>query len=71
MYAYHIIASIMKDKKLELNGLPFQEGDQVDVVILKHTNNASAVNKYPLRGEPIQYEAPFEPVAEQDWEVIN
>jgi len=70
MFAYHITTAVLKDKKLELTDLPFHEGEQVDVVVLKHAQPAGT-DEYPLRGKPIQYKAPFEPVAEQDWEPLN
>lgn len=28
-------------------------------------------NKYPLRGKPVQYHEPFEPVALADWDVLK
>jgi hypothetical protein len=27
--------------------------------------------KYPLRGKPVQYQEPFEPVATSDWDVLK
>ncbi len=65
MHAFFIETSVKKNKKLELSDLPFQEGDRVGVVVLKLSATPGG-SQYPLRGTPIKYENPTEPVAQQD-----
>lgn len=71
MLAHRIEATIGQDGKLTLENLPFHSGERVEVIILTQPYKASEQNKYPLRGTVIQYVAPTEPVATDDWEVAQ
>ncbi len=71
MLAHRIEATIGQDGKLTLENLPFHSGERVEVIILTQPHKASEQNKYPLRGTAIQYVAPTEPVATDDWEVAQ
>lgn len=53
-----------------LRGLPFPEGDKVIVVITTRSSKNTPTTSYPLRGLPVEYKHPFEPVAENDWEAL-
>ena len=53
-----------------LHGLPFPEGDKVTVVISTRSSKSAQTTSYPLRGLPVKYKNPFEPVAENDWSVL-
>jgi hypothetical protein len=66
MYAFSVQTSVKKGNRLELNDLPFAEGDRVEVVLLR-LPLASKKGHYPLRGKAVRYDAPTEPVAEEDW----
>ena len=77
----HRIETILTEKgTLILRNLPFQEGDAVEVIILKrriprqeeaHPSDSDS-NPYPLRGkQPYYYDDPTEPVALEDWEVLQ
>jgi hypothetical protein len=70
MQAHRIETTIGQDKTLTLENLPFYSGEQVEVIILSRSRNESG-NPYPLRGTPVQYTDPTEPVAQEDWEVIR
>ncbi len=50
-----------------LRGLPFPEGDKVIVIITTRSSKSAQTTSYPLRGLPVEYKNPFEPVAENDW----
>ena len=50
-----------------LRGLPFPEGDKVIVVITTRSSKSPQTTSYSLRGLPVEYKNPFEPVAENDW----
>jgi hypothetical protein len=71
MSAVHIEATITSGGKLLLNGLPFRDGEVVQVAIVPKTSVAGD-NPYPLRGLPVEYIEPFEPaVSPDDWEALN
>jgi hypothetical protein len=70
MDAYKTAAKIEDKGELRLSGLPFQAGEEVEVILLRRESE-SAKNPYPLRGLPIRYEDPTEPVAESDWEALQ
>jgi len=63
-----IETTIQQDGTLTLKDLPFQAGETVEVVVTPKSapQNGGA---YPLRGTPVTYAEPFEPVAAGDWEV--
>ena len=69
MQAYRVETEIQQNGTLTLENLPLRAGEAVEVIILVRppTNQES---RYPLRGLPVQYIEPTEPVAEQDWEAV-
>lgn len=71
MLAHRIEAIINQDKTLTLENLPFHSGAKVEVIILSRPLRETGQNRYPLRGTPIQYTDPTEPVAQDDWEVLR
>jgi hypothetical protein len=62
MEAYKTVARIEPEGKLRLSGLPFQAGDEVEVILLRREPDPAGESRYPLRGLPIRYEDPTEPV---------
>ncbi|AFZ24251.1 hypothetical protein Cylst_2007 [Cylindrospermum stagnale PCC 7417] len=80
MNAHKIELVLTEDGTLTLQGLPFHAGDAVEVIILeaKISDNQVALkpqsetNPYPLHDtQPYRYENPTEPVALEDWEVLQ
>jgi hypothetical protein len=71
MDAYKTAARIEPEGELRLSDLPFQAGDEVEVILLRREPGPAGENRYPLRGLPIRYEDPTEPVAEGDWEALQ
>ena len=71
MNAHRVETTIEKDGTLTLKGIPFQAGDAVEVIILERPPKPAGDNPYPLRGQPVQYEAPTEPVAEAEWGALQ
>jgi hypothetical protein len=69
MNAHRVEATLESDGKLTLSELPFQAGDTVEVIILARTAESDGRRQYPLRGKPVEYREPTEPVARDDWEV--
>jgi hypothetical protein len=70
MLAHRIETIIGQDRTLTLENLPFHSGEQVEVIILSRPQKEYGQNRYSLRGIPIQYTDPTEPVAQDDWEVM-
>jgi hypothetical protein len=71
MNAHRVETTIDKDGTLTLQGIPFQAGEAVEVIILERHPKPVGDNPYPLRGQPMQYDAPTEPVAEAEWGVLQ
>lgn len=72
MEAYRIETTISKDGSISVKGLPFSEGDKVEIVVRKHKREqAKSQEKYPLHGLQIRYSKPFDGVAENDWSVLE
>ncbi len=71
MKAYRVEKKIAANGELKLSGLPFQEGDEVEVIILSHETDSHSMTPSPLRGKVIEYLDPTEPVAEEDWELLK
>ncbi len=68
MATYHVEATLAEDGKLTLNDLPFQAGEAVEVIVMPRSGPVPRASRYPLRGAPIRYVEPTEPVGEADWE---
>lgn len=71
MQAYRIETVVQEDGSLVLREMPLRAGEEVEVIVLVRDDSGRSGNKYPLRGKPIRYEAPTEPVAESDWEALR
>lgn len=71
MLAHRIEAIITQDKTLTLQNLPFQPGEHVEVIILSRQQGEVGQNRYPLRGTPIQYTDPTEPLAQDDLDILQ
>jgi len=65
MYAHRVDATLSREGSLVLTNLPFHAGETVEVIVLSRTNT---VKSYPLRGKPVVYTDPLEPVAQNDWD---
>ena len=70
MQAYRRETTLAQDHKLMLEDLPFQAGESVEVIILTRSRTCTQKNSYSLRGTPIRYLDPTEPVAQEEWEVL-
>lgn len=70
MQAYRLETKLTQNSILVLKSLPFREGEVVEVIILVKTP-PPARNRYPLRGLPVTYIDPTEPIAQSDWEIMR
>lgn len=62
MQAYRQETTIQRDGTLTLRDLPLQAGATVEVIILVLPAPAPSQQAYPLRGTPITYRDPTEPI---------
>jgi len=67
MNAHRVETVISPDRTLILKDLPFRVGEPVEVIILQRASKGGEKDRYPLRGKPIEYINPTEPVAQEDW----
>jgi hypothetical protein len=67
MQAYRVETTIQKNGSITLQDLPFQSGEAIEVIILARATEIKSTDHYPLRGTPVKYTDPFEPVALEDW----
>lgn len=68
MYAHRVEATLNQEGALVLTNLPFHAGEAVEVIVMPRSN---AIKSYPLRGKPVVYTDPLEPVAQNDWEALQ
>lgn len=71
MEAYRTDAVVKEDGTVTVSGLPFRAGERLEVILLQTAGRSNGAASYPLRGEPVKYEEPFESVAANDWEASN
>ncbi len=70
MDTHRIQMTLDEDGTLTLRDLPFHAGETVEVIILpKQPRGASGACS--LRGTPVTYLEPFEPVGVDDWDAIR
>ncbi len=62
---------IQSNGTIILENLPFNEGEKVEIIILK-SDAENVKSRYPLRGTTYKYENPFESaVPTEDWEALK
>jgi len=71
MNAHRIETTVNPDGTLLLQGIPFRPGDRVEVIIIERPPFSGGQDRYPLRGKPVRYEVPLEPVAEAEWDALQ
>jgi|YNPNPStandDraft_1061719.scaffolds.fasta_scaffold14842_3 hypothetical protein len=71
MQTFRTEAVLSQDGILTVRGVPFRTGEKVEVIILRLHHRPVGVERYPLRGKPIRYLAPYESVAEDDWNALQ
>lgn len=54
-----------------LQNLVPHRGEKVEVIVKTRSQQKNRKNPYPLRGKPIHYEAPFDSVAENEWDAVK
>ena len=70
MDSHRIQTTLEQDGTLTLRDLPFHAGETVEVIILPK-RSPSGRGACPLRGTPVTYSDPFEPVGVDDWDAAR
>jgi hypothetical protein len=60
--AFRAHGHIAEDGTLRLENLPFEPGEEVEVIVLAEARSAGRERRYPLRGAPLIYDDPTGPV---------
>jgi hypothetical protein len=67
--AHRVETVLSADGKLVLDHLPFRAGQPVEVIVLPKVSETTGFAK--LKGMVLRYDDPTEPIAEDDWEVLQ
>jgi hypothetical protein len=67
----HRTETIAPDGRLNIHGLPLPAGLSVEVIIVPRIEFTADANRESLRGTPVHYEGPFDPVADDEWEAAQ
>ena len=62
---------ISEDGTIQLDFLPFAAGEKVQIVVLPAKEDLQDQPSNPLKGSVLKYIDPLEPVAVDDWEVLQ
>ncbi|MDE0297881.1 MAG: hypothetical protein OXN17_04565 [Candidatus Poribacteria bacterium] len=71
MNAHRVETVISQDRAVIIKDSPFRVGELVEVIILQCPPKRSENEQHPLRGMPITYISPTEPVAQEDWRAVR
>lgn len=70
MNAVRIETTVGEHGEVHITKLPFPAGEPVEVIVVRKPVRQQS-NGFPLRGVPIEYERPTDPVAEEDWDALR
>jgi hypothetical protein len=71
MDTHRVEVTLNEDGVLTLNDLPFNAGDEVEVLIVARQSRSNGQKRYPLRGQAVRYDEPAAPVAREDWDALQ
>ena len=57
--------------ELVLEGLPFEAGQPVEVLVVSKSAGSPAAGGQILRDSVLEFREPFEPVAGEDWDALQ
>ena len=64
-------AAVGAQGELRLEGLPFEPGQPVEVLVISKTAGSTAAGDRSLRDSVLEYRDPMEPVAGEDWDALQ
>jgi hypothetical protein len=71
MLAYRLETVVPPNGELQLKALPFRPGEAIEVIILTRPQTNTNHNLFPLQGSVLKFDDPTEPVAVDDWDVLQ
>ena len=71
MQTYRTETTVSQSGLLTVRGLPFHQGEKVEVIILSQPRRVKQAARHPLFGKLIRSVGPFDSVAEEDWSVLQ
>lgn len=71
MNVHRVETTVGKDKTVLLKNVPFDVGESIEVVVFRTPSKNNEDAPYPLRGTPVKYLDPTEPVMSGDWNVLR
>ncbi len=72
MEAVRIEAKVQSNGRVVLNDLPFEEGRDVEIIVLETHRKQTEPKSNPLKGSVLKYDDPFEPACPpEDWEALR
>lgn len=71
MNTHRLEIALTENGKITLENLPFKAGETVEIVISTSNKIPQLDQPFPLEGTVYYYDEPFEPVAEDEWEVLK
>lgn len=71
MQAYRFETIVPKNGEVRLKQLPFRPGDLIEVIVLSRSVSPTAMNSFPLKNTVLNFEEPTEPVAMNEWAVLQ
>ena len=69
--AHRIETTVAADGTVVLDRLPFRAGDSVEVIVMRSDAAQTPHDLRLLRGIPVHYLRPFEPVAADEWDTAQ
>ena len=71
MQAYSIEKTVSKGGAIQLEALPFSEGEPVQVIVLSRKMTVKGTKPSSLEGSVLKYIDPLEPVDPNEWIVLQ
>jgi hypothetical protein len=71
MQAHRTETTLSEDGIITLRDIPFRRGEAVEVIVLALGVAVVNGSRYPLRGTPVTFQSPTQPVADGDWEAAG
>jgi len=71
MQIYNVEKVVSKNGTVQLEALPFPPGELVEVIVRVRKELAPMARPCTLKGSVLKFDLPLEPVAEEEWDVLQ
>jgi hypothetical protein len=70
MASFRATLTVPESGRITLDSLPFQAGEQVEILVESAPAQPHSQGRFPLRGTPYNYDHPFDPaIPPEEWGV--